>query len=67
MSGSKTLAISLMAGPETPDLAEAAAAGGADLLEIGFPFSDSPAGCEPAPASTAWPRSGDGSTCRSCR
>jgi tryptophan synthase alpha chain len=29
-----------MAGPETPELAEAAVAGGADLLEIGFPFSD---------------------------
>jgi tryptophan synthase alpha chain len=29
-----------MAGPETPDLAAAAASGGADVLEIGFPFSD---------------------------
>jgi tryptophan synthase alpha chain len=29
-----------MAGAETPDLATAAVAGGADLLEIGFPFSD---------------------------
>ena len=29
-----------MAGPETPDLARAAANGGADLIEIGFPFSD---------------------------
>src|SRR5918911_4523418 len=29
-----------MAGRETPELAEAAVAGGADLLEIGFPFSD---------------------------
>jgi tryptophan synthase alpha chain len=29
-----------MAGPETPELAKAAEAGGADLLEIGFPFSD---------------------------
>ena len=29
-----------MAGPEMPELAEAAVAGGADLLEIGFPFSD---------------------------
>jgi tryptophan synthase alpha chain len=36
----KRLAIYLMAGPETPDLALAAVAGGADLLEIGFPFSD---------------------------
>src|SRR5512132_1055015 len=29
-----------MAGPEAPELAEAAVAGGADLLELGFPFSD---------------------------
>ena len=29
-----------MAGVETPDLARAAEAGGADLIEIGFPFSD---------------------------
>ena len=29
-----------MAGPQTPDLAQAAEEGGADLLEIGFPFSD---------------------------
>src|SRR5437763_10511051 len=29
-----------MAGPETPDLAAAAAAGGADIVELGFPFSD---------------------------
>jgi tryptophan synthase alpha subunit len=36
----KTLAIYLMSGAETPDLAEAAAAGGADLIELGFPFSD---------------------------
>lgn len=36
----KKLSVYLMAGPETPGLAEAAAAGGADLLEIGFPFSD---------------------------
>ena len=36
----KKLALYLMAGPETPELAEAAVAGGADLLEIGFPFSD---------------------------
>jgi tryptophan synthase alpha chain len=36
----KRLSIYLMAGPETPALAEAAVAGGADLLEIGFPFSD---------------------------
>jgi tryptophan synthase alpha chain len=29
-----------MAGRETPELAEAAVQGGADLIEIGFPFSD---------------------------
>ncbi len=37
---SKKLVIYLMAGPDTPELAEAAVAGGADLVEIGFPFSD---------------------------
>jgi tryptophan synthase alpha chain len=36
----KTLVIYLMAGPDTPVLAEAAVAGGADIVEIGFPFSD---------------------------
>ncbi|HEY3105914.1 MAG TPA: tryptophan synthase subunit alpha [Gaiellaceae bacterium] len=36
----KRLSVYLMAGPDTPDLAEAAVAEGADLLEIGFPFSD---------------------------
>jgi tryptophan synthase alpha chain len=36
----KALVIYLMAGRETPDLAVAAEAGGADLVEIGFPFSD---------------------------
>jgi tryptophan synthase alpha chain len=36
----KTLVIYLMAGPGTPALAEAAVEGGADLIEIGFPFSD---------------------------
>jgi tryptophan synthase alpha chain len=29
-----------MAGPETPALAQAAESGGADVVEIGFPFSD---------------------------
>lgn len=29
-----------MAGRETPDLAAAAVAGGADIVELGFPFSD---------------------------
>ncbi len=37
---SKKLVIYLMAGAATPDLAAAAEAGGADLVEIGFPFSD---------------------------
>jgi tryptophan synthase alpha chain len=37
---SKTLVVYLMAGRETPELAAAAEAGGADLVEIGFPFSD---------------------------
>jgi tryptophan synthase alpha chain len=36
----KRLAIYLMAEPATPALAEAAVAGGADLVEVGFPFSD---------------------------
>lgn len=36
----KTLAIYLMAGRDTPALAEAAVDGGADLVELGFPFSD---------------------------
>jgi tryptophan synthase alpha chain len=36
----KKLSVYLMAGPETPELAEAVVAGGADLLELGFPFSD---------------------------
>jgi tryptophan synthase alpha chain len=36
----KRLAIYLMCGPATPGLAQAAVAGGADLIELGFPFSD---------------------------
>jgi tryptophan synthase alpha chain len=36
----KALAIYLMSGPETPELAQAAVEGGADLVELGFPFSD---------------------------
>jgi tryptophan synthase alpha chain len=36
----KTLAAYLMCGPGTPELAEAAVEGGADLVELGFPFSD---------------------------
>ncbi|HXH97912.1 MAG TPA: tryptophan synthase subunit alpha [Gaiellaceae bacterium] len=37
---SKKLVIYLMAEPETPELAQAAVEGGADILEIGIPFSD---------------------------
>jgi len=36
----KTLVIYLMAEPETPELARAAVDGGADIVELGFPFSD---------------------------
>ena len=36
----KRLVIYLMSGAETPELAEAAVAGGADIVELGFPFSD---------------------------
>jgi len=36
----KALVIYLMSGPETPALAEAAVEGGADVVELGFPFSD---------------------------
>ena len=38
--GSKTLVVYLMAMPDTPELAEAAVDAGADILEIGIPFSD---------------------------
>ncbi len=37
---SKALVVYLMAGRELPELAEAAVEAGADLLELGFPFSD---------------------------
>ena len=40
MTARKRLSIYLMALPGTPGLAHAAVEGGADLLEIGFPFSD---------------------------
>ena len=36
----KALVVYLMAGHDTPALAEAAVEGGADLVELGFPFSD---------------------------
>ena len=37
---SKALVIYLMSGRDTPELAEAAVEGGADVVELGFPFSD---------------------------
>ncbi len=40
MTSRKRLVIYLMAGAETPELAEAAVEGGADIVELGFPFSD---------------------------
>ena len=39
MTGKK-LVIYLMAEPETPELASAAVEAGADIVELGFPFSD---------------------------
>jgi tryptophan synthase alpha chain len=36
----KTLVVYLMAGRQAPQLAEAAVEGGADIVELGFPFSD---------------------------
>jgi tryptophan synthase alpha chain len=36
----KKLVIYLVAEPETPELARAAVQGGADIVELGFPFSD---------------------------
>jgi tryptophan synthase alpha chain len=36
----KKLVVYLMAGRQTPELAEAAVEGGADVVELGFPFSD---------------------------
>ncbi len=77
----KRLSVYLMAGPETPELAEAAVAGGADLLELGFPFSDPLAdgpvirragervaqGCARRRASNASRRQEPGWRCRSSR
>jgi tryptophan synthase alpha chain len=39
-SAVKTLVIYLMCGRRTPELVEAAVEGGADIVELGFPFSD---------------------------
>src|SRR6476469_1219081 len=38
--GRRSLVIYLVCEPETAELAEAAVEGGADLIELGFPFSD---------------------------
>ncbi|HWG56517.1 MAG TPA: tryptophan synthase subunit alpha [Gaiellaceae bacterium] len=40
MKQHKVLVVYLMAGRGTPELAEAAVEGGADIVELGFPFSD---------------------------
>jgi tryptophan synthase alpha chain len=40
MPDRKALVVYLMAGPETPGLVAAAVDGGADIIELGFPFSD---------------------------
>ena len=39
-SAPKTLVVYLMSGPDTPELAAAAVESGADVVELGFPFSD---------------------------
>ena len=39
-NGRKSLVIYLVCEPETPELAEAAVEGGADIVELGIPFSD---------------------------
>src|SRR5260221_1180448 len=39
-AGMKTLVVYLMAMPDAAELAEAAVAAGADVVELGFPFSD---------------------------
>ena len=36
----KKLVIYLVCEPETPELAQAAVEGGADIIELGIPFSD---------------------------
>src|SRR5260221_8645981 len=39
-AGMKTLVVYLMAMPDTPELVQAAVEAGADIVELGFPFSD---------------------------
>ena len=68
-----------MAMPDTPELAQAAVEAGADIVELGFPFSDPladgpvirrageralAAGMRTRAASSAWPRHARASTCR---
>ena len=75
----KTLVVYLMAMPETPALAHAAVEAGADVIELGFPFSDPladgpvirrageralAAGMRTRAASSASPRRVRSSTCR---
>ena len=36
----KKLVVYLMAMPDTPELVQAAVEAGADIIELGFPFSD---------------------------
>ena len=61
----KTLVVYLMSGLETPELAAAAVAGGADLIELGFPFSD-PLADGPVIRRAAERALGQGMTTRAC-
>jgi tryptophan synthase alpha chain len=61
----KTLVIYLMCGRATPELAEAAADGGADVVELGFPFSD-PLADGPVIRRAAERALGDGMRTREC-
>jgi len=61
----KTLVVYLMAGRDTPELAEGAVAAGADVVEIGFPFSD-PLADGPVIRRAAERALGDGMRTRAC-
>ena len=61
----KTLVVYLMSGLETPELAAAAVAGGADLIELGLPFSD-PLADGPVIRRAAERALGQGMTTRAC-